>query len=82
MKSAFQVGDREGGGWEVSPQRRNCLGGVCSMNRRQGEEGVQRYSRERPRQEQDWSVRRTAGRGGWGYSDTGGGKGVPGGGTA
>lgn len=55
---------------------------VCSMNRRQGEEGVQRYSRERPRQEQDWSVQRTAGRGGWGYSDTGGGKGVPGGGTA
>lgn len=52
------------------------------MNRRQGEKGVQRYSRERPRQERDWSVRRTAGRGGWGYSDTGGGKGVPGGGTA
>lgn len=27
VKSAFQVGDREGGGREVSPQRRNCLGG-------------------------------------------------------
>ena len=28
MTNSFQMRDREEGGWDVSPQRRNCLGRV------------------------------------------------------